>query len=210
MKVSYKWLQNHVDLSGITPEQIAEKLTFAGAEVEGIEHMASGSNLVIGHILSCKPHPDSDHLHVLMVDEGPVHGVHQIVCGAPNAREGLNVIVARNGAKLPGGEIKPSVIRGVESDGMCCSLLELGVEKKYLSEKQCAGIEELPSDAPIGNEDVLGYLGLDDVALDISVLPNRPDLYAYYNVASEVACVLKRPLIKEEIPEIPVKRTFFR
>ena len=210
MKISYKWLQQHVDLTGLTPEDIAKKMTFAGAEVESIGRMASGTNLVIGKVLSCVNHPDSDHLHVLQVDEGPVHGVHQIVCGAPNAREGLKVIVARTGAKLPEVEIKASVIRGVESDGMCCSLLELGVDRKYLSDKQVAGIEELPEDAPVGEENVLGYLGLDDVSLDISVLPNRPDLYAYENVAREVACICERPLIAEEMREIPVKPSHFR
>ncbi len=204
MRVSYKWLMQYVDLEGISPEEVADKLTFAGAEVEGIETLASGTNLVIGKIISCIPHPDSDHLHVLQVDEGQF-GVEQIVCGAPNAREGLKVIVSRPGAKLPGGEISKSKIRGVESNGMCCSLLELGVDKKYLSEKQVAGIEELPEEAPIGETDVLGYLGLDDKVLEVSVLPNRPDLNAMENVAREVACLFHRdvkiPSIKEEKAE---------
>lgn len=207
MKVSYKWLSSLVDLAGLTVEEVAKKLTFAGAEVEGISFLASGTNLVVGKIISCIPHPDSDHLHILQVDEGK-YGVNQIVCGAPNAREGLKVIVARPGAKLPEVEIKPSKIRGVESNGMCCSLLELGVEKKMLSEYQTAGIEELPEDAPVGEEDVLGYLGLDDAVLEVSVLPNRPDLNAMENVAREVACLFDRslnlPSIKEEgLKEIP-------
>ena len=210
MKVSYKWLGQLVDLAGLTPEEVANKLTFAGAEVEGISYPASGTNLVIGEIISCVPHPDSDHLHLLKVDEGEEFGVHQIVCGAPNAREGLRVIVARVGAKLPAIEIKPARIRGVDSDGMCCSLLELGVERKMLSEAQVAGIEELPADAPVGCTDVLGYLGLDDAILDVSVLPNRPDLNAMENVAKEVACLFSRELItqkkeKEKLVEIPFK-----
>lgn len=192
MKVSYRYLLNHIDLDGVSPKEIADKLTFAGAEVEEISPLASGTNLVIGEILSCIPHPDSDHLHILQVDEGAKNGVHQIVCGAPNARTGLKVIVARNGAKLPGGEIRPSKIRGVDSDGMCCSLLELGVNKKFLTEQQTSGIEELPVDAPIGEEDVLGYLHLDDVAIDLDVLPNRPDLYSFENVAKEVACLFDK------------------
>lgn len=190
MKISYKYLANHVALGDMTPEKLAGILTFAGAEVEEVTHFASGTNLVIGKILSCANHPDSDHLHILQVDEGGKHGIHQIVCGAPNAKEGLKVIVARDGAELPGGTIKPSKIRGVDSDGMCCSLLELGVDRKFLTDYQCSGIEELPEDAPVGEEDVLGYLGLDDVALDISILPNRPDLYAFENVVREVACLL--------------------
>ncbi len=209
MKTSWNYLKSVLPLEGKTPEEIADKLTFAGAEVEGIEHMASGDRLVIGHILSCKAHPDSDHLHVLEVDEGEEYGVHQIVCGAPNARKGLKVIVARSGAKLPGGTIAPSLIRGVESDGMCCSLLELGVDKKYLSESQCAGIEELPEDAPIGEDDVLGYLGLDDVVIDVSVLPNRPDLYALNNIAREVSCLEELPLKLPEYEPLSDKKDDF-
>ena len=209
MKVSFKYIKQHVDLGEITPEEVADKLTFAGAEVEEILRPASGTNLVIGHILSCKEHPDSDHLHVLQVDEGKKYGVHQIVCGAPNAREGLNVIVARPGAILPKIEIKPSVIRGVESDGMCCSLLELGVDKKYLTESQCAGIEELPEDAPVGEENVLGYLGLDDVAIDLDLLPNRPDLYAFENVAKEVGCLFDKPAHFASPKKFPLSKTSF-
>ena len=209
MNVSYKWLKQFVDLEGITPEMVADKLTFAGAEVEGISRLASGTNLVIGKILSCIPHPDSDHLHVLEVDEGSF-GVVQIVCGAPNARTGLKVIVARIGAKLPGGEILPSKIRGVESNGMCCSLLELGVEKKMLSESQTAGIEELPEDAPVGETDVLGYLGLDDAILEVSVLPNRPDLNAMENVAREVACLFNKEVKIPSLEKENLVKTDFK
>lgn len=208
MNVSYNWLKKHVDLEGLTPEQVADKLTFSGAEVEGISRLASGTNLVIGEILSCENHPDSDHLHILQVDEGSF-GVNQIVCGAPNARKGLKVIVARPGAKLPQVEIKPSVIRGVESNGMCCSLLELGVDAKFLSDDQKAGIEELPIDAPVGESDVLGYLGLDDAVLEISVLPNRPDLYALNNVAREVGCILERKVTLDEIKDYPLVPSSF-
>ena len=132
MLVSINEIKKYVNLDGLTAEEIANGLTFAGIEVEEVTSLASGTNLVIGHILECEPHPDSDHLHVLKVDLGDE--VKQIVCGAPNARKGLKVIVSKIGAKLPGGEIKPSTIRGVPSEGMCCSLLELGVDPKYLSE----------------------------------------------------------------------------
>ena len=102
MLVSIKELRKYVDLEGLTAEEIAHGLTFSGDEVEEIVSLASGTNLVVGHILECEAHPDSDHLHVLKVDLGPKYGVEQIVCGAPNARTGLKVIVARVGAKLPG------------------------------------------------------------------------------------------------------------
>lgn len=209
MKVSYSWLSKLVDLQGITPEQLAHKFTFAGAEVEGIDYPASGTNLVIGEIVECEKHPDSDHLHILKVNEGEKYGIVQIVCGAPNARTGLKVIVARPGAKLPQVEIKPGVIRGVESNGMCCSLLELGVDKKFLTEYQLAGIEELPADAKVGDENVLGYLGLDDAVVDISVLPNRPDLYAVNNIAREASCLMERKLSLPQYKDYAAKKSSF-
>ena len=198
MLVSLKNVRQYVNLDGLTAEQIADGLTFAGVEVEEVRILASGTNLVIGEIKTCEKHPDSDHLHILTVDLGEKYGVEQIVCGAPNARAGLKVIVARVGAKLPGGEIKAGVIRGQSSNGMCCSLLELGVESKYLSEYQQAGIEELPNDAPVGEENVLGYLGLDDEVLNLKVLANRPDLLSLYNVAREIGAIFER---KVSIPE---------
>ncbi len=202
MKLSFNYLSKHVDLEGISVKEVADKLTFSGAEVEGIEHLACGSNLVIGEIKSCIPHPDSDHLHILNVYEGEKYGTHQIVCGAKNARVGLKVIVARDGAKLKEVEIKPSTIRGVFSDGMCCSLLELGVDSKYLSKYQIEGIEELPLDAKVGEEDVLGYLGLDDVILDVSILPNRPDLYSLSSLCLEVGCLFSRKVTLDKFDDV--------
>jgi len=209
MKVSLNWLNQLVKVDDLDPKEIANKLTFAGVEVEDIFTMAKASNLVIGHILSCEKHPDSDHLHVLQVDEGKKYGVHQIVCGAPNARKDLKVIVAREGAVLPLVTIQKSEIRGVVSDGMCCALYELGVDKKFLSEKQCAGIEELPDDAVIGNEDVLGYLGLNDTILDLSLLANRSDLNAMENVALEVGTLFSREVHLPEIKSLPREKSDF-
>ena len=205
MLVSLKNIKEYVSLEGLTAEEIANGLTFAGVEVEEIRKLASGTNLVIGEIKTCVAHPDSDHLHILNVDLGEKYGVEQIVCGAPNARAGLKVIVARVGAKLPGGEIKAGVIRGQSSNGMCCSLLELGVDAKYLSEYQQAGIEELPEDAPVGEENVLGYLGLDDEVLNLKVLANRPDLLSLFNVAREIGAIFER---KVTIPEVNEKLDF--
>ena len=205
MLVSLKSVKKYVDLGNLSAEEVANGLTFAGIEVEEVSRLASGTNLVIGHILECEKHPDSDHLHVLKVDLGPKYGVEQIVCGAPNARVGLKVIVARVGAKLPGGEIKKGVIRGVESNGMCCSLLELGVDAKNLRKEQTEGIEELPNDAEVGNENVLGYLGLDDEVLNLKVLANRPDLLSLYNVAREIGAIFSKEV---KIPTFEVKETF--
>ncbi|MCQ2802871.1 MAG: phenylalanine--tRNA ligase subunit beta [Bacilli bacterium] len=204
MLVSIKELSKYVDLSGLSPEEVAHGLTFAGIEVEEVSRLATGTNLTIGHILECEKHPDSDHLHVLKVDLGK-YGTEQIVCGAPNARKGLKVIVARVGAKLKDGNISASTIRGVASNGMCCSLLELGVDSKYLTEAQTKGIEELASDAPIGEDDVLGYLGLDDAVLNLKILANRPDLLSLYNVAREVGAIFSR---KVNIPTYKFKADF--
>jgi phenylalanyl-tRNA synthetase beta chain len=201
MLASYNLLKQFVDLDGISPKEIADKLTFAGLEVEGITRLAEADKLVIGEIIECENHPDSDHLHVLKVNEGEKYGVEQIVCGAPNARKGLKVIVALPGCNLPAKDIVivKSTIRGVESNGMCCSLVELGVDKAFLKEEQVAGIEELPLDAPVGEENVLGYLGLDDTILDINVLANRSDCLSIYSLAKEVAALFNRKL---NIPEV--------
>lgn len=210
MKVSLKWLKNYVDLEGISAEEIAQKLTFAGIEVEEIIHMASGTNLVVGEIVECEKHPESDHLHILKVDEGEKYGVNQIVCGAPNARVGLKVIVARVGAVLPKITIAKSTIRGVESNGMCCSLLELGVESKYLTEAQINGIEELPMDAKVGEEDVLGYLGLDDTIFDLKLLANRSDCLAMQNVAREVAALFEKDVNLPYVNHYEGKKSNFK
>ena len=205
MLVSLKSVNQYVDIKDLSAEEIADKLTFAGVEVEENKKLASGTNLVIGEVKECVAHPNSDHLHVLKVDLGPKYGVTQIVCGAPNARAGLRVIVARVGAILPQIEIKQGVIRGEESNGMCCSLLELGVDGKYLSDYQKAGIEELPADAPVGEENVLGYLGLDDVVLNLKVLANRPDLLSIFNVAREIGAIFNREV---NIPSVKSREDF--
>lgn len=190
MIISRKWLNQYMDTSDLSIEELADKITNSGSEVEGIEIMSQGSNLVIGKVLTCVDHPDSDHLHVCSVDLGDK--VEQIVCGAPNVAAGQKVIVARVGASLPGGEIKAGNIRGQQSNGMICSLLELGVDAHMLSEESKNGIEVLAEDAPVGNEDPLGYLGLDDEILDIGLTPNRNDCLAAWSMALEAGAVLHK------------------
>lgn len=192
MKLSYKWLKEYVSLDGITPEELAEKMTTAGLEVEGIEPMAQATGLCIGEVMECEDIPDT-HLHatVTRVGDRP-EDVYKIVCGAPNCRKGLKVIVALPGAELPGGKITAKPLHGYESNGMLCALYELGVSKKVLAENQINGIEELPADAPVGETDVLGYLGLDDTILDVSLTPNRADCSSMWNMAKEVGAILNR------------------
>ena len=195
MKVSLNFVKKFVDLDGLDVNEIARRFTFAGVEVEGVETLASGTNLVVGEVLTCENMPDSDHLHLTTVNAGAKYGVLHIVCGAPNVRKGLKVIVATDGAKLPGGTIKKGTIRGHESEGMLCSLLELGVDGKYLSDAQKSGIEELPADAVVGDENVLGLLGLDDVIIDLKLLANRSDLYSVLNVAKEMKTLFGKEVI---------------
>lgn len=190
MNISKKWLSQYMDIEDLTIEEIADRITAAGSEVEGIFRMSEGSHLVIGEVLSCEAHPDSDHLHVCQVNVGST--VEQIVCGAPNVASGQKVIVARVGAQLPGGEIKASVIRSQPSNGMICSLVELGVDPHSLSEESKNGIEVLDEDAPVGCEDPLGYLGLDDAVMDVGLTPNRNDCMAAWAMAKEAGAVLNR------------------
>lgn len=203
MLVSLKEINKYVDLSDLTAEEIASRLTDAGIEVEDIKYASTATNLVIGEVLSCINHPDSDHLHICKVDVKDE--ILDIVCGAPNVRVGLKVIVAKVGAKLPQIEIKPSTIRGAKSEGMLCSLLELGVDEKYLTEAQIKGIEELPSDAVIGNKEVLSYLGLDDCVLNLKLLANRSDCLSLYNVSREIGALFNKEV---KIPQYEDETNF--
>ncbi len=199
MLVSLKEISKYVNISSLDVEDIAKKLTFAGIEVEEITKFATGTNLVIGQVITCQKIEGSDHLSICKVNIGKES--LDIVCGAPNVRAGLKVIVAKVGAKLKDIEIKATTIKGHTSNGMLCSLLELGVDRKYLSEEQINGIEELPSSSKVGETDVLGYLGLDDTVLNLSLLANRSDCYALFNVAREIAALfnlkVKLPICRE-------------
>lgn len=192
MKISRKWLERYMDLGGLSMEEIAKAVTDTGFEVEEIIPLSAGTNLTIGEVLTCKDHPDSDHLHVTTVNTGDA--IHQIVCGAPNVAAGQKVIVALPGAKLPGGEIKSGMIRGQQSDGMICALFELGVDKHMLRQDQIDGIEVLPADAPVGHPDPLAWLGYDDTVLDISLTPNRADCQAVWNMAAETGAAIHQPV----------------
>lgn len=191
MKVSLNLLNQYVKVDDIEANELAKLITAAGFEVEGIEQLAYGTNLVVGFIHECCMHPDSDHLHICQVEVKPGE-ILQIVCGAPNVASGQKVIVALPGCELTEGfKIKKSVIRGVESNGMICSLSELGIDQRYQSEEQKAGIEILDESAPIGQE-ALSYLGLKDTILDIGLTPNRADCMSIRAFAYEVAAILNR------------------
>ena len=187
MLLSTNFLRDYLELDkDIDVHELAEKMTSVGNEYDSASKFIDATNLVIGKIIECVEHPDSDHLHVCKVDVGS--NVLQIVCGAPNAREGIKVIVALAGAKLPGGEIKKGKIRGVESNGMMCSIAELGIDNKFLTAADKEGIHELPEDAPIG-EDPIEYLGWNDNVIDFELTANRGDLLSILGMAYEVGAI---------------------
>jgi phenylalanyl-tRNA synthetase beta chain len=183
------WVKDYIDISDQDLKELARKITESGINIEKVitNHI---DNLVIGDVVSCENHPDSDHLHVCMVNVGSEE--LQIVCGAPNVRKGLKVIVALVGAVLPGDfEIKKSKIRGVESNGMICALYELGFEEKT-EETYAKGIEELGEDAPVGG-DPLKYLGLDDTLYELDIHKHRNnDCYYHIGFAYEIGAILNR------------------
>ena len=185
MKLSRKFVSDYIDINDDI-NTVAEKMTGVGNEYDSAGKLINASNLVIGEVLECDMHPDSDHLHVCKVNV--CDEVLQIVCGAPNVRKGLKVIVALPGAELPGGTIKKGVIRGVESNGMLCSIAELGLDHKFLKEEDINGIHELPEDAPVG-EDPIKYLELDDEVIDFELTSNRGDLLSILGMAYELGAI---------------------
>ena len=193
--ISLNWVKDYINIEDQDLKELAVKITKAGVNVEKVitNHI---DNLVIGEVISCIDHPDSDHLHVCKVNVGD--SVKQIVCGASNVREGIKVIVALPGAVLPGDfEIKAGKIRGEESNGMICALFELGLEEKT-DENYNRGIEELPESAPVG-EDPLKYLELDDTLYELDVHKHRNnDCYYHIGFAYEIAAILNR---KVTLPE---------
>lgn len=194
MFVSYKWLQDYVDLSGITPDELAEKITRSGIEVEGVEVPSEGiQNVVIGHVLSCEKHPEADKLNICKVDVGEEEPV-QIICGAANVGKDQKVAVAKVGAVLPGNfKIKKAKLRGEGSNGMICSLQELGVEGKLVPKEFAEGIFNFSKDAIVG-EDALKALALDDSILELGLTPNRADAMSMLGVAYEAGAILDRPV----------------
>lgn len=192
--ISMNWVKDYIDLENEDLEQLASKVTKAGINVE---HVITNKidNLVIGEVKDVENHPDSDHLNICKVDIG--NELLQIVCGAPNVRVGLKVIVAKVGAKLPEMTIKKSTVRGVESNGMLCALFELGLEEK--TEKNYnKGICELGSDAKVG-EDPLAYLNLDDTLYDLDVHKHKNNDCLYHiGFAYEIGTIIGK---KVKLPE---------
>ena len=186
MKLSLNFVKDYVDID-VDLKTLAEDMTSVGNEYDSAEKFINATNLVIGEVVECDMHPDSDHLHVCKVNVG--NEILQIVCGAPNVRKGLKVIVALPGAVLPGDfKIKASSIRGVESNGMICSIAELGLDNKFLKPEDKEGIHELPQDANPG-EDPLKFMQMDDEVIDFDLTANRGDLLSILGMAHEIAAI---------------------
>lgn len=201
MLVSIKWLKDYVNTQDLPPAELGEKITRAGIEVDAVIDRSEGlSNIVVGHVESCEKHPEADKLSICQVNVG--EETTQIICGAPNIAAGQNVIVARPGARLPGGmKIKKAKLRGEESNGMICSLQELGIEGKLVPKAYAEGIYVLPENAEVGS-DVITNFDLDDTVLELGLTPNRADAMSMLGVAYEVGAILEEEV---KLPEITYK-----
>ena len=188
MLLSKKFVSDYLDVSNLKIEQIARDMTRVGNEYDSCGPLIKASNLKVGEVLSVEDIPDT-HLHKCVVDikEEKL----DIICGAPNVRVGLKTIVALPGAKLPGGEIKKSVIRGYESNGMLCSLAELGLDNKFLSSKDKEGIHEFKNDVIVGDDAIIA-LGLADEVIDFELTSNRGDLLSILGMAYELGAIYKK------------------
>jgi len=199
MKVSKKWLSEYLDLNGLEDNKLYDIITKHVCEIETMKKLVDATNLTVGKVLECED-IEGTHLHKCQVEVEKGH-VEQIVCGAPNVKAGVLVIVANPGAILPGNfKIKQSKIRGVESNGMLCSLQELGVEEKYVPEEFKNGIYLFKEDIEIGSNP-LEYLGLDDTIIDLEVTSNRSDLLSIEGVAYDLGAALNQQ-ITTVIPDI--------
>ena len=198
MKVPMKWIREYAPIP-VDAAEYQRKMIMIGNGVEGYEYLgAEIDNVVVGRVVTCEPHPDSDHLHVTSVDVGGPE-LLQIVCGAPNCEAGILVPVAKVGAHLPGGvKIKKGKLRGVASEGMLCSSTELGIPQELYPSVGDAGLLIFHEDYPLGT-DVRGILGVDDTVMDFEVLANRPDCLSVWGIARETAVACGTKFTKPEI-----------
>ena len=195
MKFSEKWLREWVN-PAVSTEELAEQLSMAGLEVDGVDPVAGEfSGVKVGEVVECGQHPDADKLRVTKINVGGDE-LLDIVCGAPNCRQGLKVAVATVGAVLPGNfKIKKAKLRGQPSHGMLCSFSELGISDDH------DGIVELPADAPVG-QDIRDYLQLDDVTIEVDLTPNRADCLGIRGLAREVGVLNQVAITTPEISSI--------
>ncbi|ALS00749.1 phenylalanine--tRNA ligase subunit beta [Enterococcus silesiacus] len=192
MLVSYKWLSEYLDLSKISARELSDQMSLTGIEVEGVEVPEDGlKKIVVGEVKECVPHPNSDHLSICQVDIGEAE-LSQIVCGAPNVKAGIKVIVALPGSRISGNQkIKKGKMRGEVSNGMICSLQELGYSDSVIPKAYSEGIYYMPQDA-VNGDDVFSYLDMDDSIIELSITPNRADALSMRGVAYEVGAIYRQ------------------
>ena len=197
MLVSMNWIRDFVNLDGEDIEKLIKRFTLSTAEVEEIYKKGEDiKDVVVGEIISCEAHPDSDHLHVLKVDGGDA--VYDVVCGAPNARAGIKTAFAKVGGQVGEIKIKPAKLRGVVSNGMCCSEKELGISDNH------DGIMELDPSLKNGTS-IKEIFPIDDIVFEVDnkSLTNRPDLWGHYGMAREFAALTGRKIKPLEVVENP-------
>lgn len=192
MKISYNWLKDYLDIN-ISPQQLEDKLTFAGIEVEAVEKLGEELNQIkVAKILECKDHPGSDHLSICQVDDGKE--TVQVICGAPNCATDQKIAFAPVGTQIGDFKIKKAKLRGEVSFGMICSEQELGISENH------DGIMILPDSAPIG-ETLASFLKMEDTIFDVEITPNRPDLLGMIGVAKDLSALLHLPI---KLPEVKI------
>ena len=197
MFVSMNWIKDFVDLEGQDLEKLIHRFTLSTAEVEGIEYKGKDiKDVVVGEIISCEDHPDSDHLHLLKVDAGDA--VYDVVCGAPNARVGIKTAFCKVGGQVGEIKIKPAKLRGQVSNGMCCSAKEIGISDDH------GGIMELDLDL-VNGTDLKEIFPIEDVIFEVDnkSLTNRPDLWGHYGMAREFAALTGQSLKPLPVMENP-------
>ena len=204
MKLSYEWLNEYLDLSSITPQELGEKMSRTGIEVDSVSVPGEGlSGLVVGRALEVVDHPDSDHLHVVTVDVAGEESL-QIVCGAPNIAKGQKIIVATHGARIAGGhKIKRGKLRGVESQGMICSLQELGLPSSLVPKEDEQGIYVFEDDAIEVGMDAVKALALDSAIVELDITANRADALSMRGSVHEIGAIynLENTLTPDEFLE---------
>ncbi len=195
MKISYNWLKRYIDLK-LSPEELKDKMTFAGIEVEAVERLGRDLRQIkIAQVVKFEQHPNAEKLSICQVDDGIE--IKQVICGAPNCKNGIKVAFAGIGTQIQDFKIKKAKLRGEISFGMLCSEDELGISDDH------DGIMILPKDAPIGT-DLASYLGIEDTCYDVEITPNRPDLLGIIGVARDLSALLKLPLT---LPETKLKES---
>ncbi|PKR79238.1 phenylalanine--tRNA ligase subunit beta [Halalkalibacillus sediminis] len=201
MLVSLKWLNQYVKIDDLDSEELAEKITKSGVEVEQvIPPQLDNDQIVVGYVEKCEQHPNADKLNVCQVNTG--EETSQIICGAPNVAAGQHVIVAKPGARLPGGmKIKKAKLRGEPSEGMICSLQELGMDEKFVPEKYQDGIYVIEEEVTPG-EPACPLLNLDDTVIEFELTPNRADCLSMLGMAYETAAIYDRNI---ELPDTTVQ-----